>query len=549
MIPPSEPYAEAPLGSWLTGLFWPLWEQDTRIEEVLYTIDVVLWIAVLVTLAVLGARALRRTVRERRWRLPLALAALFAAGLALRWTLATFGPGDLGVNQAAAFTWVYRGTGMPPYGAAPIALIRIVFAFFGESYSLLIWVSLITGSAAPMVLVLALRRLGRAEAEAWIAGALLAIHPLAVRFAGEGNRGAQVILLFCLALFALAHWLASERRGWLVFAGALTLLLCHSRPEAVMGLLPLATIGLWKAPGWRARAELALMGALVLAAIGLHALQSTTVLQSSAENLPYQYMSLFPPFSAETAFWLDPLYSGYVLVLLTAWGATFGFIESDPVPTAAALGILVISYLTQSEPSGFLNLANVRYQMLAVPCVVLVCAYVVWRAISLLPWRRVRATAALLAVLGIGASCVVPLREVTAATTVDEEFHFVRDLIDELPDGAYVLAPYNPHVIELGMRPMEWEFRVRSHGGGWVIWDPREPIPDLPGPRYYYRSASCSGRIAVWDERTDDLMRQCGAGMKRFAQRPLRLSTLRNRPMAYEFYADPVVVGLYAIDD
>jgi hypothetical protein len=551
MSPPPDPYADAPLGSWLTRLFWPLWERDISLNDVLYTVDVVIWIAVIVALGALGVRGVRTSAREGRLRLPLALGALFIAGLGLRWSLATFGPGDLWVNQAAAFTAVYRGLGLPPYGGAPVALIRLAFAVFGESYSLLIWVGLITGAAAPVVLVLALRRLGRGEVEAWVGGALLALHPLAVRFAGEGNRGAQVVFLFCLCLFAFASWLARERRGWLALGVAAALLMCHSRPEAIMGLVPLATLGLWKAPTWRHRGELVVAGLLVVGFVVAQALHPSTVLQTSAGNLPYQYMRLFPPFSPETAFWVDPVYVGFGLLVLTGFGAVLGILELDPLPTSAVLGLLVISYLTQSEPSGDLNLANVRYQMLAIPCAVLASAYAVSRVTGVIPRPRARAAVAALAVVGIGATMVRPLREVTAATTVDEEFHFVRALIEELPPNAQILAPYDPLVIELGMRPLGWVMAVThpGGGGGWTIWDPREPLPDVAGPRYYYHSASCSGRIAQPDARTDELMAQCAAGLASYGESPMRVAVLGNRPMAYEFYTDPIVVGLYAIDD
>jgi hypothetical protein len=419
-------------------------------------------------------------------------ATLFLGSLALGFSLANFGPGDQWFNQAEAFGYVaHQGH----YGAAPPALLQLVMLVAPTRFETVIATNLVLGALAPLLLVFALRALAASPLAAWAAGAILAMLPTLVRFAGDGNRQPTLLVLTLMALLALCAFLRDGRPSQLatfVLAGFLAL---WSRPEALLAV-PLWGAALVAAPlagtapasggtSWTARLIAALSFVGLMVWWGLHVLPDQLSLYQEhshpsilAERLsPARWLWPHPAMMPVAVTALACV--GGIWALLTRsrwWGLLFGV-------------LLVQSFVVGAHPTGPHTLVNARYHTLTLIAVAGLAGFAAERLAQWVAQRRPRCRpAALVAALVIvaAATAVSPLRHVRAPRTEDVEFAFLRRHAPALGPDAKVLFVYAAgdfFLKELALVPLVFGLEQ-----AWVeVGSPHEATAT-----HYYHAASCS---------------------------------------------------------
>ena len=485
------------------------------------------------------------SARRRSWlRESAALLGLFASALVLRYTLATWGPGDLRANLDT----VFLGDGLDHrYGSAPNALLRVLFQVLPVDHLTVVGTNLVLGAFAPALLVLLVRSLGLGGGPAWTAGLLLAVNPILVRQAGEANRQAFAVFLALLALLALARYLRGGRLRLLLVAALAALLCQQSRPEAlllvpVLGLLalllPPRTEILRLRPPSRTLAALAVCVAL---AATWWLLRDAAVSVMKGNAVGHWDLSLIY-LTPQRCPWLDTDFTSLVVIELLVAGLLVGLLDRSRVVLWALLSLLGVAFITAANPTADLQILNARYHTLSLLPATLLSAAGLWgladRAGRIWgPKARAGTVALLLAAVAV--TTVAPMAKVTLPRTVDLEYTFLREQGAKLPDGALV------YVVEvtddLGLKQMRHRApRLLGERQEWRDWNGETPPADRP--TFYYHAASCYGTLLAQDKRA-----RCEDAHARFRHGALFESRLPNRPLGPErFDRDPLLVGFYA---
>ncbi len=202
---------------------------------------------------------------------------LVLAGVLNLWALSTNGMANTyysGAVRSMASSWhaflygALDSAGVMTVDKPPAALwaqALSVRAFGFSSWSMLVPQALMGVAAVGLVYDLTRRRFGRAGG--FVAGAVLALTPIAVAVARHNNPDMLLVLCVVLALWALVRGLDDGRVRWLVLAGAAVGLGFEAKMGAALLILPAMTVAwLWAAPRNRWRGLLG--GGAAMAVVG-----------------------------------------------------------------------------------------------------------------------------------------------------------------------------------------------------------------------------------------------------------------------------------------
>ena len=428
-----------------------------------------------------------RAQRERFFWLGLALAALLprALGAVVRppWHDEYFTLWAAGLPWSGLMDALRLDSGPP----LPYALVKIVTILGIPGLLAARALAVVAGTAAVLLAASAARRVFGAEA-GWWAGALLAIHPLAVAWSCEGR--AYALLLLAAAwgwdrLEALAHG-----KGGAVGLGLAVALACWSHGLGLILAVVLAVVGLTLLPPARGRAVAAVALGLAshLAWVPVASQQPPAAIAWMAtfwRGLPHAEklaapMRLLSPAGGYGAFldlpsppaWAEGAAAALVLALLTAgcrawavaWRPLLGFL----VPAGALAGLAMLGV-----PALYPGRAEALY---LVPFLLLLGAGAARSRPS-----QVGASLLVLAAAGVTAAAIVRW----AGRPPSAEQRVAAELRQRLPEGGeVVIGGYWRLGIAYHLGDARGRFRLVNYPAsaaahpGW--YDPRTDIP-APG--------------------------------------------------------------------
>lgn len=465
-----------------------------------------------------------------------AVVALTAVALALRLAV-PWGPHDLNLRQPGAWVDVTRhnvGYGLGWTGLAVMA--RPIWPGGWALRSLPDLGALLSCLHVPLLVAWA-RGLGSGPRTAWLAGALLAVHPAWVRY---GHTDVQVIpetLWTLTALVAIERW----RRGGAggpALAGLATGLAVHARPEALvlplaLGALAALRLGRRASPGGVAQAAGV---ALVVGApqVVLQLGRLVTVEQGAAGVVWEEW-------------WEHPVWTHgwrHLVALDPAWvppWIALGLLglpwarEPGALTRLAVVGVgLALALLVAGDPSWTPvdgdRMGFARHQLRALPFLLLALAWG-WGA----GLERLRVGAWAWGGLGLSAAATLPLAWQPRAAAL--EFRWLAAWREMVPVGCTIYAP--AYGQDAGLRlahELLWtrEIALRT--------DP-PPAEGEPGCWLYYRSGECSVDM-------DPPLEACERFEATRRLEPVAERWLPAVPWIYDPYrVDPVRVGLYRVGD
>ena len=520
------------------------------------------WLVILIAAPRLVARQIVRLPRPEQ----LGLLALVAGAFVLRLAVATWGPGDFVVRQFGAFE-EHQPYSDLYHGNAPLALWRLVFLVLPATDTTIIAFGLLFATLAVPLVVLLTRELGADRLTAFGAGFLLALHPIAVRFAGDMSRVPHVLFLSALALWALAAYGRRRKSPLLVVFVLSAWLSARSRPEGAMvlgcaGLLLLVVhFDSWRRLRDRffrrelvavAACAVLIVGSLVIAGIYEPAI---------GRHLKVYEDPLWNPFTAKVTPWLDTDYTSIVAIELAVAGAVAAVLLPSRLGLWAVLCLAALAYVNPDRvvTQGLL-LCNVRYHALPLLMFSVVAAFGAGRIGELaarLHGAWAKALAAGVLAVAVVSTSLVPLQEVCGARTIDHEYAFLRETIQKLPADAVIYFPLEDkgkNSFISSLRYVRIVSRIFGRGE-WRLWSLRHPeIQDNPAderPRYFYQSPACSVGGVVLPNAQKSLARlqaRCREGMARSGDRPVFVREIPRVPFAWErFTRDPVPIGFYQL--
>lgn len=422
------------------------------------------WGALVLVAAALG-------MRHVRWD----LVVIAAGALGLRLLLATWGPGDLQLNLHADKAQVY---GAAPYAVA-WGLDRLLRP--DDLVPLLVWASAVLGSAAVLLTFVFLREAGASRGIAGAAAALLAAHPLAIRFSGDCERQMYLLVAQVAALAAVAA--AVKRDRWwplagLVLAGTLA---TFTRPEGFAVWLASAWLALLLPPSPRGWAAFGI--GLAGAGIGLWRMLQGFGEQAVAAPVRFEPGGLMLG---------DPAVTPVVVIIAFAAGCILAARDRDRLFLGMAVLAVTASLPGLIHSGAGVHLANARYQLQSIIPLVAVAAFglvgLLHRAGSRRPSRWWPAVAWLLVAL----SSVPPIVRVNRPVTIDRELAFLRASLPRLPRNAVVFVSHpDGRVMDVaGFRSMDavadWVGRPDLQ---WRLWEAGREIEE--GNAFFYRQPAC----------------------------------------------------------
>lgn len=500
-----------------------------------------------------------------RPRLDPAYVVIFLVALLLRYTLTTWGPGDLSMNLDSVFN---AEAPFSTYGNAPAPLLRLAIWLAPGSDRTVMVVSMILGALAPVALAVFAQQAGCTRVTALASAAFLAATPLMVRFSGEGNRQAYLMFLSVVALGALARSASTNSRrvaARIVYMTA-ALLCLRCRPEAML-FLPMAffyslvqrdrSLATWSIHAATALVALLFFFRPLLFGMG-------NPLAASSLGFPSSIVELI-----ELGVIFDRDYTP--LALMALFG--FGILAQDKSAAEtrvmhwalATLGVLLLAYALIAQSADGLRLSSARYQTFSLVPFLMVAAIGCGRV-----WERLRSRSLPIRLMQAGALAALvviswqwPMRAVTAKCTVDREYAFVRETIPMLPPDAvifYVAAVDESGMnVDTGLRPPIFlSSALGLPTQRWVAWWPgREseatiahPQADDGAPRFYYHSANCWA-LPNFGARDDvrAMLALCRVALAAHGAKPFRMDALPVHPFAHDLYnPDPVPVGFYRLE-
>jgi hypothetical protein len=467
----------------------------------------------------------------------LGLVALFGGALALRASLAVFGPGDLHTNLADV-----AGEMPGPYGPAPWGALWWYRWLELEGGWFFFGVNLIAGSLAPLFIQRALDRGAGSPTWGWLAALFVATSPLLVRFSTVANRQALMALLTSVALWGALTQRPSGRRWRLGLGACAAFLASMTRPEgaallAVFGTLAVAVDGR-RAMTWLVAAAPALFW--LVYASGYGALWEM-LFESNA-------MAAEVP-SSLTGAWLDVDYIGVGAGAALLLSCVALVLRPDRIALVFLGGAVLVTAATGCYPTAGFNIANARYQTVALVLAASFSAFGIARALST---ERIGITARHLSLGLVVVTLLVtrwePLVRVTTPTTVDLEYRLLYERLPALEPDALVRT-VDGRRLDAALRPPRY-FQEFGIVGAWRYLD--EGVPDdHTGPIYYYHPASCSvTRESILDgERTGaEFLHSCAVAYSELAREVVWSVVLPAIPLTYERWpGQSVRVGLYRV--
>lgn len=493
-----------------------------------------------------------------------ALAALFAAGGALRLARATWGPHNDDLRYAELFNESFAAVDWH-LGTAPIVFMRFAMLVLPRLDTTIVGFSLLWGALAPPLLVLALVELGARRTLAFTSGLLLAVHPVAVHFSGGMTRVAPVLFLTAVALWSLGRY---HRRGdpWHLasFVGAVWLG-AQTRPEAGLVLVPAGlAVVLLLAPSVRAlfspphREEL--LAALLAGTISTgHLLVSAQVVPMIGQHLDSVVSWRFP-FTPDRTPLLSLSYTPAAMMALALAGALAAMVRRERFALWALASLVLVVAL---EPPGTtVNLWFARYHGIPVLLFCVLAAVGTQALMDLAP--RSRAGVAAVVALGVAATSVAPLRWVGEPRTVDLEYRFLRESLPTLPRCAVIYRPFDPardftgafrhgHLVSVMLRHGRWRNWPPGSPAG---FDPSEAVNAPPKgrecPTYFFLSPACHVDRRFLEETyaSGYIVDHCREAMARAGGRPVVTAEIAAAPLGGEtFTRTRLPIGFYLFED
>ncbi len=434
----------------------------------------------------------------------LILLTLFAGGLAVRWLLASFGPGDLRNNMAHVLRALE--TDYLDMGSAPAAIYDLLLVGLPMHHHTIVYTNLILGALSPLLLVGLASALGFSRRVSLFGGIALAAMPLPILFAGTGARQSIQLFLFVFCLWTVARYhLTASRTPLMVSLGSLLLLL-QTRPESVvfalcwLFFLLLST----KSAQIPTRQTVALFSISTL----------FIVIHQLAISLTYDSMSGLDLLNDVTAFttkgWLFPgshrvlvtlntEYTPHITTLLVGASTLYMLHKKEFMFVSwIVLSFALFSFVFLVMPTHPDTLADARYQVPTYVVLVLYCLPGMEAFVAVAGSRREWLVWVTVAILSLPS--LLSFRYLVEERGMDQEYHFILSTLEALPDDAEIYFSHPDHhwdgTLELELNPIETDFGLllgRGRASQGPVWLPYPPMTPANGrPRYYYHSANCS---------------------------------------------------------
>ena len=524
-----------------------------------------LWALFVTGLCVEGLRAFRAQPHRVRY----GLLALFVAALLVRVVLKTNGPGDLKFDQ-----WFFPASqsiqgSIYQYGNAPVVLYDLILRVLPFGFDVFLWGSLLLGSAVPALLVGVMRRAGASLTAAFGAGLFAALHPLMIRFSGVANRQMMLVFLVLSVLWGLLGFIQRPRLWALATFGLASVLLVHTRLEAVFLVGGLALLPLFL-PGGVTRRRWVLSGALVAVA----GLRTAQLLGGGAwggdlvERVG-QSFGLHAFLGPSYNVWLHPEYTPWLLPPLVVAGLVWGLRRLRGWTIWVTLALLTISYVFAPSFFHSAGLADARYQTVTISLVAGLAGFgleALFSALRRISRQQVRSLVALALALAFVISAWPAVRYVFPSRTLDREHDFLRTVVKDLPSTAvlYYAERGVTCLDDSGLRPPDWLSVVEGLPG--QTWRGLSPgdlrVPFRLRPSYYVHMAECSVLPRPYADPSEAKEEGCPPArellaayasacttlLERYGDRPVSEALLPARTYSYDEYPPgPVRVGVYQI--
>jgi hypothetical protein len=483
------------------------------------------------------------TAAQRGW-----LLVLFCFSLLVNWWLASGGPGELHLNLAS----IWSADIERRWGPAPIALFRVLGLVTGPIRdSGIVCCHLILGSLIPILLCAVAGELGVSNTAAWLAGLVVAAHPLLILSSGVLERQPTYLFAAVGSTLALVRFLKRGGGTQLVAFIVGAVLATATRPEgAHVGVLYLAALLLVPAtlPA-RAAVIVALMFLLPLAYGYTHyGLELTPAGgYSDVGRTPFLWTILFDRDFTPSA-WIVAWLAGLILGIRwrAAWVALLALIGFDLVWRWADV------YRMFVFQEGAVSCA--RYQtILLVPFAIGVALFM--QAMLATPtWLK----AAVLAGFVTLTAATYPRSYDTLLRpfTVDYEYRFLKRHVVTLPSEArlYIL---DPPFDDLGFNDATQVGKFVGSSVRFGYWSERrcEDLRRDPSPAYLYIGSACAEVTETRDHplRQSDYARwlqTCAAIRARVSVEPIEEIDVPARKMVWFPFKDGSVrLGLYRLRD
>lgn len=496
------------------------------------------WIAFAILLV--NARLLEAEQPRER----LALLALFAFALLLRWWWHSGGPGDLHLNLAD----VWSSAVDVRWGHAPIALFRtFALGLGGLRDAHIVWFNMLLGSLVPVLLYAIVAKLGVPRGAALLAAVVVAAHPFPIAFSGVLER--QPVYLFAAFGSSLAL-LACLREGrWSDFVTFVlgAVLAITSRPEGAQVLVVyIAALLLVPAP----RRTRGAAGLTVVALFGLaYAYVHGVLINIASQPFPVGALAMLQSILFSPDF--TPL----------AWSVAVGLGLAIGIRRRAAwMGLLILLGLDLTwRWTGMYRMfvdherqvASARYEALLLLPFIIGLALLIEALRGARPWLR--AAAAALFVAGTAATWARPAHVLLEPFTVDHEYRFLAAQAQALPAGARLYV-VDPPFDDTGFIDAHLVGRFISSPIDFRLWSERR-CDDLPADSsYVYIGSACAELLpaprAPLSDRYADWLRECAAMRARLQSDVIAELDVPARRMSWHDFAAPRVrLGVYRVRD
>jgi len=386
---------------------------------------------------------------------------------------------------------------MEDYGLAPAGLLGLLGAFRPTSPGTAIAVATVLGSLGPGYCGLLSYALRRERATAIVAGLLLSIQPVLIRFSGDCERQSYVLFLAVVALWSLARYFESRR--WTALAvNVLASLLClNARPEGGF-VLAFSLLLIW--PGNQlSRASLGAAGAQ--AVIGLSDFLVSGHGRQIIEHGPRMAVPGSGLPGPHSTVWMSVDYTSVVVMALFAVGVVFAWRrrERDGIWAILCIGVTTV-VARGSVADGWI--ANARYQTLSLLPFTLLAATGLAHLDRVVA-RRWSANRTRLATAGvwcaIALSNIPPLYGVNLPTTIDYEFQFLTRVLPMLSPDAVIYCARDDES-DLDMKKYQLVSKLLGLSRQrWMVWR-GEPLPS-DRATYFFVQPYCRVHPAEWQMR------------------------------------------------
>ena len=379
---------------------------------------------------------------------------LLIGSLAIRFFLATWGPGDIRQLDGG---FIVDGALGSSYGQTTVVLARFLTFIPIPRDHLLVLISLLGGSIAPLLVLAGAYRLGLSRFGSLSVALVICFHPWLVRSAGEGSRMGLVLFLGAVYLWALVERRPGRRLLAYVTACCAAALLLRTRPETV--LFVGFGVGLqFLFPPMAGKRDLAYRGLATFVLATLALLQLALLNESGglgqADSATSNALSMMLsmaefPYSPSVMNHLDPNFTPIAAIAVYFVGVFVAFWKRTGwmLWTVACLLLYSIPLLgVPRAPDGLMQLASARYQTLTyIPFALIAGVGMEWLVARCLEFRVPywhRRIAIIVVVGGLVASWVPPLVGVTQPTAQDDEYRMLREALVKLPANSRVYSIY-----------------------------------------------------------------------------------------------------------